>query len=119
MFILARFMTILNESCKRQTFSVLQQHTQQHRRIQQVDKKIDKFIEASRKKQIALIFNKLKRLAKGHHNGFAIMIHIQNVFIFYRLANGLAAIKRKYTEEKYKAMHKMLEEEGNVLNGRG
>jgi len=41
------------------------------------------------------------------------------VFIFYRLANGLAAIKRKYTEEKYKAMHKMLEEEGNVLNGRG
>lgn len=34
------------------------------------------------------------------------MIHIENVFIFYRLSYAFAAIKRKYTAEKYKAMYK-------------
>jgi hypothetical protein len=98
MFILARFMTILNGSCGRQTFSALQQHTRDHRKMQELDKKIDGFIDEVKKKQVSRIFYRLKRLARGHHQGFATMIHVENVFIFYRLANGLAAIKRKYTE---------------------
>jgi hypothetical protein len=54
----------------------------------------------------------------GHHQGFARMIHIENVFIFYRLTFAFAAIKRVYTVEKYKAMHKYLEDQGNVLKER-
>lgn len=46
------------------------------------------------------------------------MIHIENVFIFYRLTYAFAAIKRKYTAEKYKVMHKFLEDQGNVLKAR-
>ena len=57
-------------------------------------------------KKIKNTFGYLKRLAKGHHLGFSIMIHIENVFIFYRMTYAFAAIKRKYTVEKYKAMHK-------------
>jgi hypothetical protein len=60
----------------------------------------------------------LRRQAQGHHQGFARMIHIENVFIFYHLSYALAAIKRKYTSEKYKSMLKELEESGNLLKQR-
>jgi len=51
----------------------------------------------------------------AHHRGFSMMIHIENVFIFYRMAYAFAAIKRVYTAKKYKAMYKFLEEQGDVL----
>ena len=50
----------------------------------------------------------LKRQAMAHHQGFARLIHIENVFYFYRQTFAFAAIKRVYTAEKYKAMHKYL-----------
>ena len=57
----------------------------------------------------------LKRQAVGHHQGFSRLIHVENVFIFYHQAYAFAAIKRVYTAEKYKAMHKYLEDQGSVL----
>jgi cell division protein FtsB len=69
-------------------------------------------------KKMSNIFQYIKRVARGHQLGFSIMIHIENVFIFYRLTCGFAAIKRKYTAEKYKAMYKELEDDSNLLKSR-
>lgn len=54
------------------------------------------------------MFGYVRRLSVGHRRGFAAMINIENVFIFYREAVGFAGIKRKFTVEKYKAMQKEL-----------
>ena len=51
----------------------------------------------------------------GHQQGFRQLIHIENVFIFYRVAWAFAAVKREYTARKYEAMYKELEDKGNVL----
>lgn len=64
------------------------------------------------------IFGWLKRQAVGHHQGFARLIHVENVFIFYRMAYAFAAIKRVFTAEKYKAMHQYLEDRGGILKER-
>jgi len=43
------------------------------------------------------IFIWMKRQAQGHHQGFSRLIHVENVFYFYRLTYAFAAIKRVYT----------------------
>ena len=116
--LLARFLNICQISCERQTFSALQEHIKLHKREKDLERKVDKYVEAQTKKRISDIFGYIKRVAKGHRLGFSIMIHIENVFIFYRMSYAFAAIKRKFTVEKYKAMHKELEDEGNILKSR-
>ena len=75
-----------------------------------MQKKVDKYLEDKRKGLLQNSFTYIKRVTKGHRIGFSIMIHIENVFIFYRMAYAFAAVKRKFTAEKYKAMHKQLED---------
>ena len=71
-----------------------------------MEEKVDSILHEKKEKLVRGIFAYLRRQTQGHHQGFARMIHIENVFIFYRLSVAFAAIKRQYTAEKYKAMLK-------------
>lgn len=118
LFLLARMVTIFSCTAERQAFGSLRISVKQQQQENEAIKKAVSFCEAKIKSKHKSIFLWLKRQALGHHQGFARLIHIENVFLFYRQAYAFAAIKRVYTAEKYTAMHRYLEDQGNVLKER-
>ena len=118
LFLLARMFTIFQNSCGKLTFSSIKDYIKDNQKEYQQIKKAKEFADNKIKERHQKIFFWIKRQAQGHFQGFARLIHIENVFIFYRLAYSFAAVKRVYTAEKYKAMHKMLEDQGSILKER-
>ena len=114
-FLSARMMSVFQLSCQRQTFSSIQEYIKANQRYYELNKKVDRFIEDKLLLKKKTIFRWVKRQAVGHQQGFRQLIHIENVFIFYRVAWAFAAVKREFTAKKYEAMYKELSDKGNVL----
>lgn len=105
-YLFSRLCNILQISFERICFKKIEIVSKDQRKQKILEIREKAFNGKANRKLITICFKAIHQSLKNHKRAFSLLIHVENVLMFYRMAYAWNAIINKTQAEKYKNMGK-------------